>query len=508
MYTNNESNDLETWIWGAACSIRGEIDAPKFKDFILPLIFLKRISDVFDDELNDLDNDKETAEVLADADHSLVRFYIPKGYRWGDILSKTGNLGEFLTDVTRKIARENPELEGVIDTIDFNQSISGQRTISDDSLRALIQQLNKKRLGIKDVDPDILGRAYEYLLRKFAEGSGQSAGEFYTPTEVAKLVAYLIEPREGDYIYDPACGTGGLLIQSNTRFKSLNNIEYSDKPKYYGQEINPGTYAMAKMNSIIHDMEIHISLGDTMRNPAYRLNNGELMKFDKVIANPMWNQKFDQSIYENDPFNRFIFGYPPSNSADLGWIQHMYSSLKDNGKLAVILDTGSVSRGSGSEGNNREKEIRKKFVDNDLIESVILLPENLFYNTSSPGVIIIINKNKRHKDEILMINASTLFEKGRPKNYIPDDKIEQIYNIYSNWEEKNEISKIINRDDIIKSDYNLSPSRFISKNDDENIIPIEDIINEIKDIEIQRKNNDKALNNILKGLGYEGYEDE
>ena len=505
---NSISKDLESWLWGAACSIRGEIDAPKFKDFILPMIFIKRISDVFDDELRGLDTNKEQAELLANVDHSLVRFYIPKGYRWSDILSKTGNLGEFLTDVTRKIARENPDLEGVIDTTDYNQSISGQRTISDDSLRALVQQLNKKKLGINDVDPDILGRAYEYLLRKFAEGSGQSAGEFYTPTEVAKLVSYLVKPKEGEYVYDPACGTGGLLIQSNTRFKSLNNNDSANKPKYYGQEINPGTYAMAKMNAIIHDMEINIALGDTFRNPAFRLNNGELMKFDKVIANPMWNQKFDQSIYENDPFNRFIFGYPPSNSADFGWIQHMYSSLKDNGKLAVILDTGSVSRGSGSEGNSREKEIRKKFVDNDLIESVILLPENLFYNTSSPGVIIIINKNKRYKDEILMINASTLFEKGRPKNYIPDDKIEQIYNIYSNCKEEDGISKVINRDDIIKSDYNLSPSRFISKNDDENIIPIEDIINEIKDIEIERKNNDIALNNILKSLGYEGYEDE
>ena len=509
---NSVSNDLESWLWGAACSIRGEIDAPKFKDFILPIIFIKRISDVFDDELGDLTKnfnyDKGNAERLVDIDHSYVRFYIPKGYRWSDIILKTENLGEFLTDVTRKIARENPELEGVVDTIDFNQSISGQRTISDDSLRALIQQLNKKRLGINDVDPDILGRAYEYLLRKFAEGSGQSAGEFYTPTEVAKLVSYLIEPKEGEYVYDPACGTGGLLIQFNTRFKSLNNNNSANKPKYYGQEINPGTYAMAKMNAIIHDMEVNMSLGDTMRNPAYRINNGELMKFDKVIANPMWNQKFDQSRYENDPFNRFVFGYPPSKTADLGWIQHMYSSLKDNGKLAVILDTGSVSRGSGSNGNNREKEIRKKLVDNDLMESVILLPENLFYNTPSPGVIIIINKNKKHKNEMLMINASILVDKRGPKNYIPDDKIEEIYDIYSSWKDKDEISKVLGIDEIIKSDYNLSPSRFISKNDDENIIPIEDIINEIKDIEIERKNNDIAINNVLKALGYEGYKDE
>jgi len=502
---NNESGDLESWIWGAACSIRGEIDAPRFKDFILPLIFLKRISDVFDDELNSLNNDKKLAEELVNIDHSLVRFYIPEGYRWNDILLKTGNLGEFLTDVTRIIARENPELEGVIDTIDFNQSISGQRTISDDSLRSLIQQLNRKKLGINDVDPDILGRAYEYLLRKFAEGSGQSAGEFYTPTEVAKLIAYLIGPKEGDSIYDPACGTGGLLIQSNIRFKSLNN-ENANKPKYYGQEIIPETYAMAKMNSIIHGMDVQISLGDTMKNPAYRLNNGELMKFDKVVANPKWLQDFDQSVYKNDPFNRFIFGYPPSSSADLGWLQHMYSSLNNNGKLAVILDTGSVSRGSGSKGNNREKDIRKKMVENDLIESIILLPENLFYNTTAPGVIITVNKNKKHKDEILMINASTLFEKGKPKNYIPDDKIEEIYDIYSNWKEEKEISKIINKNYIIKTDYNLVPSRYISKINDENFMPVEDIIAQIKVTEIERKNNDIILNNILKDLGYEGYE--
>ena len=502
---DNESNDLESWIWGAACSIRGEIDAPRFKEFILPLIFLKRISDVFDDELNSLDNDKKVAEELVNVDHSLVRFYMPKGYRWSDILLKTGNLGEFLTDVTRIIAKENKELEGVIDTIDFNQSISGQRTISDDSLRALIQQLNRKKLGINDVDPDILGRAYEYLLRKFAEGSGQSAGEFYTPTEVAKLISYLIEPKEDDSIYDPACGTGGLLIQSNIRFKSLNN-ENSNKPKYYGQEKIPETYAMAKMNSIIHGMDVQISLGDTMKNPAYRLNNGELMKFDKVIANPMWNQKFDQSIYENDPFNRFIFGYPPSNSADLGWLQHMYSSLNNNGKLAIILDTGAVSRGSESQGNNREREIRKRMVEDDLIESVILLPENLFYNASAPGVIITVNRNKRHKDQMLMINASTLFEKGQPKNYIPESKIEIIYDIYSNWKNEKEVSKILNKDDIIKTDYNLIPSRYISKSNDENIIPLEDIIARIKNIEIERKNNDIILNDILKGLGYEGYE--
>ncbi|MGC8664008.1 MAG: HsdM family class I SAM-dependent methyltransferase, partial [Thermoplasmata archaeon] len=249
------------------------------------------------------------------------------------------NVGEYLTSAMRKLARENSKLAGVVDVVDFNQSTSGQRTISDESLRALISVLNQKRLGLNDVDPDILGRAYEYLLRKFAEGQGSSAGEFYTPMEVAELMAFIIDPEIGDEIYDPTCGTAGLLIKSNIRFKE----KYMGRddvaiPKYYGQEINQSTFAMAWMNSIIHDMpETTIAIGDTMRRPAFYSNDRSavtLKKFDKVVANPMWNQKFNQDIYENDPYNRFTFGYPPNNSADWGWIQHMFSSLNQKGKMA------------------------------------------------------------------------------------------------------------------------------------------------------------------------------
>lgn len=202
---------LENWLWEAACSIRGEIDAPKYKDYILPIIFIKRLSDVFDDELKNLADkmkiSKKNLEKLLEKDKSLVRFYIPREARWSNIAKQTTKVGESLTDCVRSIARYNPKLQGVIDIIDFNASTAGQRIIGDESLKRLIDILGQYRLGLEDVEPDIIGRAYEYLLRKFAEGSGQSAGEFYTPREVAILMAYIIDPKPGEKIYDPYCGT-------------------------------------------------------------------------------------------------------------------------------------------------------------------------------------------------------------------------------------------------------------------------------------------------------------
>jgi len=346
---NLDTKTLENWLWEAACKIRGPIDAPKYKDYILPLIFLKRLSDVFEDELNEVSERYRSLEEAEDDiknDPKLVRFYLPPEARWSEVAKKTTNVGEYLTDVVRTIARYNPKLQGVIDIVDFNATAGGQRIISDDVLVALIDILGRYRLGLKDVDPDILGRAYEYLLRKFAEGSGQSAGEFYTPGEVAILISNILDPKPGDEVYDPCCGSGGLLIKAHLRFKEKYGEDRAKEPlKFYGQEILHSTYAMAKMNIFIHDMEAQIALGDTMNTPAFKTSEGSLRKFDLVTANPMWNQTFAHSVYENDPYNRFVFGYPPSNSADWGWIQHMFASLKNDGKMALVIDRGAVSRG-------------------------------------------------------------------------------------------------------------------------------------------------------------------
>jgi len=496
---------LENWLWEAACSIRGPVDAPKYKDYIIPLIFYKRLCDVYEDEIRRLADEfgsKEVAKKLVTQDRKLIRFYIPEECLWENIRKVTTSLGEKLTETFRKIAKENPKLQGVIDIVDFNATQAGQRIISDEHISRLMQILSKYRLGLEDVEPDILGRAYEYLLRKFAEGSGQSAGEFYTPREVGLLMAYILDPDEGEEIYDPACGSGGLLIKSQLVLREKKK-EVKKPLKLYGQEIIPFTYAMAKMNAFVHDMDADIRVGDTIRNPKF-IENSKVKQFDKVIANPMWNQEFPQDVFENDPYNRFTFGIPPSKqSSDWGWIQHMFASLKENGKLVVVIDTGVVTRGSGSSGTDREREIRKKFVEKDLIEAVILLTDNLFYNTTAPGNIVVINKAKKHKGEILLINASKEFAKGRPKNYLTDENIKKILDAYFGWKEIEGFSKIITIEEARKNDYNLSPSRYVSVDEREEILPVKDILVELGKVEDERKKIDEQLREILSRLGFE-----
>ena len=418
------------------------------------------------------------------------------------MIAQTTGIGEHLTDAVRAISRENPKFQGVVDMVDFNATAAGQRIISDDKLRTLTDVLGRYRLGLRDVEPDILGRAYEYLLRKFAEGSGQSAGEFYTPREVAVLMSHILDPEPHEEIYDPCCGSGGLLIKCYLRFREKYDEDPSIAPlRFYGQEILHSTFAMAKMNAFIRDIEAEISLGDTMARPAFLNPDGSLRKFDVVTANPMWNQNFSQGTYENDPYNRFNAGYPPSSSADWGWIQHMFSSLTDNGMMAVVLDTGAVSRGSGNVGRNRERDIRKEFVERDLVEAVILMPENLFYNTTAPGIILVINRDKRVEEEMLLINASGLFAKGRPKNYLPDGSIKQISEIYLNWNEVEGISRIVTREEVAKNDYNLSPSRYVTQDGEDDTLPLEDAVVLLKEAEEERREADGKLEEILEKMG-------
>ena len=511
---------LESWLWDAACVIRGPLDAPKFKDYILPLIFLKRLSDVFEDEVQRLGqefgDDKSAAKYVED-DHKLVRFYIPPKARWGDIRQQTTGLGEYLTDAVRAVARENPKLQGVIDVAEFNATTAGQRIVDDGRLASLIDVLSRHRLGLSDVEPDILGRAYEYLLRKFAEGQGQSAGEFYTPREVSVLIARIVEPEPGEEIYDPACGSGGLLIKCHLRLlerygeqkNGARRLPNDVAPlKFYGQEINASTFAMARMNAFIHEMEAEIALGDSMARPAFKDAAGRLQQFDVVVANPMWNQNFPPATYEHDPFERFRFGTPPGSSADWGWIQHMYASLKDGGRMAVVLDTGAVSRGSGNQGSNRERDIRKAFVEADLVEAVLLLPENLFYNTTAPGIILVINRARRHPGEVLLINASRLFAKGRPKNYLAEEHIEQIAALFRDWRAEEGISAIVSKEELARNDYNLSPSRYVAGNDKEEVLPLEEAMVLLREAEEERAEADRELEQILKTLGLGGLRNE
>lgn len=505
---------LEQWLWDAACEIRGPLDAPKFKDYILPLVFLKRLSDVFDDEISRLADefgDEDKALAVADSDHSVIPsgIYVPETARWSTISKKNTGLGEHLTDAVRAVARENPKLQGVIDVQDFNETAAGQRVVDDSRLQRLVLILGKHRLGVDDVEPDLLGRAYEYLLRKFAEGGGASAGEFYTPREVAVLMARILDPQPGMTVYDPCCGSAGLLIKCHLRLLATHGKPTNGRVRLpaevaplrvYGQEINPSTYAIARMNAVIHEMEAEIALGDTMHNPRFA-EAGKLRRFDLVTANPMWNQNFPVSTYENDPYDRFGFGIPPASTGDWGWVQHMAHSLSDTGRMAVVLDTGSVSRGSGSKGTNRERDIRKEFVEADLIEAVILLPENLFYNTSAPGIVMVISKDKSHAGEILLINASKQFAKGRPKNHLTEDHVSTLASAYEAWEDQEALAAVIGRVDAASNDYNLSPSRYVQVDGGEEVLPLEDAVVLLKEAEEEREAADHRLWEVLSELG-------
>jgi type I restriction enzyme M protein len=410
----------------------------------------------------------------------------------------------------RAVARENPRLHGVIDVTDFNASTAGQRIVDDGRLAALVQILSAHRLGLTDVEPDILGRAYEYLLRKFAEGQGQSAGEFYTPREVAVLMARLLDPKPGETVYDPCCGSGGLLIKCHLRLLETRGEQKNGRrllPKsvaplrLFGQEINPSTFAMARMNAFIHDMEAEIAIGDTMRRPAFTDKGGGLRRFNVVTANPMWNQKVPAETYENDGYNRFTLGAPPSSSADWGWIQHMIASLDDDGRLAVVVDTGATSRGSGSQESNKEREVRRAFLERDLVEAVILLPENLFYNTTAPGIILVVNKNKRRKSEILLINASRQFAKGRPKNFLDESHVARIAACYGEWQPQQGLGAIVTAEEIARNDFNLSPSRYVSTGAEQEVLPLEEAVVLLEEAEEEQETVDRELRRVLSDLG-------
>jgi len=502
------TRSMEQMLWDAACSIRGEKDAPKFKDYILPLLFIKRLSDVFDDELARLAEqfgDRDTALALVEEEakgttqpsQRLVRLYIPPEARWGVVSGRVAfdwpadrrprTLGEQLTLTTRAIVRHNPGLAGVIDVVDFNETRNGEREISDAALKGVIETFSdpRYRLGLHDVEPDFLGRCYEYLLRKFAEGSGQSAGEFFTPTEVGFLMAEVLRPRPGEECYDYACGSFGLLVKLQLVCRRLDPM--SKVPlRLYGQELQAESYAVSCMNRIIHDMQGEVVRGDSMRNPKFRESDSRLKQFDIVVANPMWNQPFDPDVYEHDPFGRFDEqGGTTAGKADWAWLQHTLATMKEGGRAAVVLDTGAVTRGSGSKNEDRERNIRRWFVEHDYVDGVILLPDNLFYNTTAAGVIVVLRKGKpkERRGKIVLVNASGEFKKGSPKNYLTAEGIRRIADGYGVGQDEAGFIKAITAEDAAAADFNLSPSKFVVTQGTTAHRDVQDILDELTALE-------------------------
>ena len=513
---------MEQMLWDAACSIRGEKDAAKFKDYLLPLLFLKRLSDVFDDEIDRLAQefgDHAVAQEIAENDHDLLRFYLPPEARWSVVSGREAHdwpldaqsrstsprdIGEHLTMAVRAVVRHNPTLSGVIDLVDFASEHNGERDLNPARLKAVVETFSDPRypLGLADVQPDFLGRAYEYLLRKFAEGSGQSAGEFFTPTEVGFLMAHLMRPRPGETCHDYACGSSGLLIKLQLVARETDPT--SRVPlKLYGQELQADSYAVAHMNAIIHDMDVRIERGDTIINPKFKDAAGRISGHDIVVANPMWNQDFNQDTFENDPFDRFrTAGGVTTGKGDWAWLQHTLSCLNERGRAAVVLDTGAVTRGSGSKNEDRERNIRKWFVERDLIDGVLLLPANLFYNTSAAGIIVVLSKRKpeARRGRIVLVNASRRVGKGRPKNYIPEEDIRPIAAAFLKGGAVEGEVAVITREQAAEADYNLSPSRWVGQADNQEGHTLDSLIGAYKELSAEGRNLEESFSSLLESL--------
>ena len=464
-------SQLEQYLSKAAWILKGPVDASDFKIYIFPLLFFKRISDVYDEEFQSALKESEGDEEYASLPE-FHRFVIPKECHWNDVRETTTNVGLAIEKALRGIEQANQEfLYGIFGDAQW----SNKNKLSDRLLIDLVEHFSQYNLSNSMVDPDMLGQAYEYLIKHFADLTNKKAGEFYTPRSVVHLLGLILDPHEGETIYDPACGTGGMLLECVGHLKE-NNEDYRTL-KLFGQEKNLTSSSIARMNMFLHGIEdFSIIRGDTLRNPAFFEADG-LKTFDCVIANPPFSlQDWGEENWVNDPYGRNIAGVPPKSNGDMAWVQHMIKSMNSTGRMTVVLPHGALFR------KNAEGKIRKALIEQDLLEAVIGLGANIFYGTQLAACVLIFRQNKEtaKKKKVLFIDGSDQVRVGRAQNYLEENHGKQIYDWITAFENVENYVKVVTYDEIAENDFNLNIPLYVEKIIEDNLPSVEDALSDLK----------------------------
>lgn len=501
---------LEQFLWKSADILRGKIDSSDYKKYIFGLLFYKRISDVWDEEyLKVMDEFKDETIARADYNH---RFQVPKECRWSFIEERAESIGVRLNEIFDKLTNANsPKLDKIFDDLDF----ANKDRFPNETLQRLINHFSQYNFGDTYINSDLLGDAYEYLIKQFAADAGKKGGEFYTPREVERVIIQILKPHKKDHIYDPTVGSGGFLLEAFHHLKEKEGESVARTLYLYGQELNIGTYAIAKINMFLHGLDsADIQRGDTLANPQFLNPNGSLKTFDICVANPPYSiNDWEYEMFKSDKYGR-VDGYemPPNKNADYAFVLHIIKSMNSNGRAGIVLPHGVLFRG-GSEGR-----IREQILKNDVLEAVIALPSKLFYGTGIPAAILIFNKNKpdNHKNKVLIIDAEKEFSEGKNQNSLRVQDIQKIVKTYDNYKDIDNYARVIDLKEIEEKEYSLNVRQYINSSEEEKIIDVSESLAEITRLEstfvslnneiakaidhLTKRNNGKKLKKTKLGL--------
>lgn len=446
--------ELESYLWGAATYLRGFIDAGDYKQYIFPLLFYKRICDVYDEEYEEAlaESDGDLEYAAFDENH---RFKVPAEAHWSQVRQVTVNVGQAISKALNEIQKVNAQqLQGIFGDADW----TNKERLSDAMLCQLIEHFSSKNLNIKNVPNDELGNAYEFLIKKFADDSGHTAAEFYTNRTVVRLMTLIADPHEGESVYDPTCGSGGLLLNCAIMLKEQGK-EYRTL-RLYGQEINLITSGIARMNMLLHGFEeFNIVRGNTLSNPIF-MEYDELQRFDIVLANPPYSIKsWDQAAFTDDPYGRNIWGTPPQGCADYAFQQHIMKSLKpDTGRCVVLWPHGILFR-------DAEREMRRKMIESDCVDCVIGLGPNLFYNSPMEACLLICRMQKpaNRRGKILFINAVDEVRRDKTISMLEEKHIDKIFKAYKEYKDIPGFAKVVSNEQILENGATLNISQYVSR---------------------------------------------